>query len=88
MLLLIIIENHAPLQSRRVRAESLPWIIFDIRTLMRKRNFHHKKAQKTKSTDEWDKYRELRNKTTRLIRDAKQDFYSNTINENKSDLAK
>ena len=88
--LINLIENHAPLQSRRVRAESLPWVTFDIRTLMRKRNFHHKRAQKTKSTDDWDKYRELRlrNKTTRLIRDAKRDFYSNTINENKSDSAK
>lgn len=29
--LINVIENHAPLQSRRVGAESLPWITFDIR---------------------------------------------------------
>jgi hypothetical protein len=29
--LINVIENHAPLQSRRVGTESLPWITFDIR---------------------------------------------------------
>ena len=66
----------------------LPWLTSDIRTMMRKRNFHHKRAQKTKSIDEWKTYKELRNKTTRLIRDTKRDFFSNVINENKKDSAK
>ena len=83
-----IIEKHAPLQSKRARADSLPWLTSDIRTLMRQRNFHHKRAQKTKSTDEWETYKKLRNKTTRLIRDTKRDFYSNVINENKKDSTK
>ena len=82
-----VIEKHAPLQSKRARAESLPWPTSDIRSIMRKLNFHHKRAQKAKSTSEWDKYKELRNKTTQL-RDTKQDFYSNVINENKKVSAK
>ena len=81
-------EKHAPLQSKRARGDSLPWLTSDIRTMMRKRNFHHKRAQKTKSIDEWKTYKELRNKTTRLIRDTKRDFFSNVINENKKDSAK
>ena len=83
-----VIEKHAPLQSKRARGDSLPWLTSDIRTMMRKRNFHHKRAQKTKSIDEWKTYKELRNKTTRLIRDTKRDFFSNVINENKKDSAK
>ena len=55
---------------------------------MRKRDFHHKRAQKQKSTEEWVKYKELRNNTTRLIRNAKQDYYSNLIEENKKNLSK
>ena len=38
--------------------------------------------------DEWNIYKKLRNKTTRLIRDTKRDFYSRVINENKKDSAK
>ena len=34
------------------------------------------------------KYKELRNKTTRLIGNAKQDYYSNLIEENKKDSSK
>ena len=56
--------------------------------MMRERNFHHKRAQKTKSMDEWKIYKKLRNKTTRLIRDTKREFYSKVINENKKDSAK
>ena len=55
---------------------------------MRKRDFHHKRAQKQKSTEEWVKYKELRNKTTRLIRNAEQDYNSNLIEENKKNLSK
>ena len=71
-------DKHAP----------LPWLTCEIRELMRKRDFHHKRAQKQKSTEEWVKYKELRNKTTRFIRNAKQDYYSNLIEENKKNSSK
>ena len=81
-------DKHAPLAIKRVRAESLPWLTCEIRKLMRKRDFHHKRAQKQKSTEEWVKYKELRNKTTRFIRNAKQDYYSNSIEKNKKNSSK
>ena len=81
-------NKHAPLATKRVLAESLPWLTCEIRELMRKRDFDHKRAQKQKSSDEWIKYKELRNKTTRLIRNAKQDYYSNLIEENKKKSSK
>ena len=55
---------------------------------MRKRDFHHKRVQKQKTTDEWVKYKKLPNKTTSLIRNAKQDYYSDWIEENKKDSSK
>ena len=55
---------------------------------MRKCYFHQKRAQKQKTTEEWVKYKKLQNKTTSLIRNAKQDYYSNLIEENKKDLSK
>ena len=55
---------------------------------MCKCEYHHKRAQKTKSAKEWLKYKEFCNKTTQLIRDSKRDFYSNVIEENKKDSSK
>lgn len=81
-------DKHASLATKRVRAESLPWLLCEIRELTRKRDFHHKRVQKQKTTQEWVKYKELLNKTTRLIRNAKQDYYSNLIEENKKDSSK
>ena len=81
-------DKHAPLATKRVRADSLLWLTCESRELMRKRDFHHKRAGKLNSTEEWVKYKELRNKTTRLIRNGKQDYYSNVIEENKKDSSK
>ena len=67
-------DKHAPLATKRARAASLPWLTSDIRALMRRRDFHHKRAKKTKADHEWITYRDLRNKTTRLIRDSKRDL--------------
>lgn len=52
-------DKHAPRAIKRVRAESLPWLTCEIRVLMRKRDFHHKRAQKQKTTEEWVKDKEL-----------------------------
>ena len=55
---------------------------------MRKRDFHHRRAQKTKTDNDWIIYKDLRNKTTHLIRESKRSYYSNVINANKKDQGK
>ena len=55
---------------------------------MRSRDFHHKRAQKTQADREWRAYRDLRNKTTSLIRKSKREYYSHVINANKKDSGK
>ena len=74
--------------AKRVRTNSLPWITDQIRTLIKQKNYHHKKAQKAGSSNEWTKYRELRNRVTKLIRDSRRNYYSNMIEENSSDSNK
>ena len=81
-------DRHAPLTTRRVRAATLPWLTSDIRDMMRTRDYHHKRAQKTKDPLDWSVYRDLRNKTTKLIRDSKRDYYSDVIDTNKKDSGK
>ena len=50
--------------------------------------YHHKKAQKSGSLNEWFAYRRLRNNTTALIRESKRTYYSNLITENRKDSNK
>ena len=81
-------DRHAPLATKRARAVTLPWLNSEIRALMRKRDFHHRRAQKTKTDNDWIIYKDLRNKTTHLIRESKRSYYSNVINANKKDQGK
>lgn len=81
-------DRHAPLATKRARAVTLPWLTNEIRAAMRKRDFYHRRAQKTKTDNDWIVYKDLRNKTTHLIRDSKRNYYSNVINANKKDQGK
>ena len=81
-------NKHAPVSMKRVRANTLPWLTEEIRTTMKERDYHHKKAQKSGSLNEWCTYRRLRNKTTALIRESKRTYYTNLITENKKDSNK
>ena len=55
---------------------------------MRTRDYNHKRAQRTKNSHDWSVYWEFRNKTTKLIRNSKRNYYSDVINTNKKDTAK
>ena len=68
-------DKHAPLVTKRMRVDSLPWLISEIREMMRNRDVHHKRIQKQKSTEEW-------------IRNAKHEFYFSAIEENIKDSFK
>ena len=68
-----VIDQHVPLDTKRVRSSTLPWLTSEIRALMRSRDFHHKRAQKTQADREWRAYRNLRNKTTSFIRKSKRE---------------
>lgn len=81
-------DRHAPMCSKRVRSNTLPWINDHIRGLIMQRNFHHKKAQKSGSSNEWNIYRSLRNEVSTCIRKAKETCSSNLIVENKSNSSK
>ena len=83
-----IMDQHAPIATKRVRAKTLPWLTANIRNRMKCHDYHHAKALKMKTTEQWSAYRTLPNKTTGLIRAAKRDYFSNLIEENKGDSSK
>ena len=81
-------DQHAPIATKRVRVNTLPWLTANIRNHMKRRDYHHEKALKLKTTEQWSAHRTLRNKTTSLIRAAKRDYCSNLIEENKGESSK
>ena len=70
-------ENpDAPVVNRRVRGRSLPWITPTIKGLMKKRDYHHKKAFKTNKELHWSSYKRLRNAVSMKLRKEKVSYYS------------
>lgn len=45
-----------------------------IRTEIQKKNKLYTKARKSKDAKEWESFKDLRNKVTRMIRDAKNEY--------------
>lgn len=48
----------------------------EIRNEIQKKNKLYVRAKKSKSAAEWDEFKDIRNKVTRMIRDAKNEFLS------------
>ena len=62
-----IADKHAPFMTMRIRSSTLPWLNKNIRNLIKERNFHHKKAQKSGSCNDWATYRAIRNQVVSQI---------------------
>ena len=65
-------KPNAPVVNRRVRGRSLPWITPTIKDLMKKRDYHHKKAIKTNKELHWSSYKRLRNAVSMKLRRKSQ----------------
>ncbi|XP_035724664.1 nuclear fragile X mental retardation-interacting protein 1-like [Vespa mandarinia] len=51
-----------------------PWMTDEIRSEIQKKNKLYAKAKKNKDAKEWGEFKDLRNKVTRMIRDAKNEY--------------
>ncbi|XP_076302471.1 FMR1-interacting protein NUFIP1 [Lasioglossum baleicum] len=51
-----------------------PWMTDEIRSEIQKKNKLYAKAKKNKDAKEWEEFKDLRNKVTRMIREAKNDY--------------
>ena len=76
-IILKVLNNHAPLKNKRVKKETQPeWFNDDIKAAIKQRDFNHKLKN-------WNQYKHWRNKTNSLMQNAKRDFFSKSIVENK-----
>ena len=69
------INKHVPTKMRKHRRD-IPWITPNIRRHIRKRERMYKLARNRKSTARWDAYRQQRNITTKLLKQAHNTYMS------------
>ncbi|CAB4024022.1 Hypothetical predicted protein, partial [Paramuricea clavata] len=78
-LLLDALNRHAPLRHKRIRNNPVPWINPQIKELMRKRDYHKKKAIKYDSESQSELYKTLRNEVNINMRKAKSKYFCDKI---------
>ncbi len=81
-----ILDIHAPLRKKRVRSEYAPWLSASLKNLMNERDRFKKLAER--QPEMWPKYRQMRNRVTKQIRTAIQNYYSWLIKDNEKDPKK
>ena len=73
----------------RVRQSSVPWLTFDIKKMMKERDYHknkkkEKSAIKYGSQNHWMLYQSVRNKVNSMMRKAKSDYFRLKIDASKA----
>ena len=71
-----IINHHAPMKSKRIRGNALPWLDREIIKLMRQRDRAHKIAKRSGSQNNWYVYKKLRNSVTEQIPSKKSEHFT------------
>ena len=79
--MLRVIDKHAPVRKTRIKKKESPWISNNVLILIRQRNEQKKKAKQSGASQDWERYKHLRNKVTSCIRHDKKNYVSQTINK-------
>ena len=77
-------EQYIPNKNVTIRPQDLPWINNNIRKLMRKRNRSYRKYKRSKTVQNYSKFKRIRNDITSLLRKSKQDYTESLANKLKS----
>lgn len=83
-LLLACLDDHAPIKTVKIRHKPNSFITEDIRDLMRVGDRLHKRASKTGMREDWEVFKELRNRVKFVLRKAEREHYNQQICENKN----
>lgn len=71
------IHDCIPHKEVTIRPNDKPWYDSQIRTTTRQRDRQRKHAIKTKKTEDWAKFKSLRNKVNNMKKHAKEQYYNN-----------
>ena len=78
-----ILDHHAPIRHMRVRQSSVPRLTFDIKKMMKKRDYHRKHSIKYGSHNHCILYQSARNKVNSMMLKAKSDYFRLKIDPSK-----
>ena len=73
--ILDISSETIPNKIITVRQNDLPWLNYNIRKLIRKRDRIRREAKKNKNEHTWAIFRAIRNKVVHVLRNAKAEYY-------------
>ncbi|VDI33342.1 Hypothetical predicted protein [Mytilus galloprovincialis] len=74
------IRYHCPVMGIvTIRKTDPAWLNNDLRKLIRKKNRLHSKAKRFNRSADWNKFRQIRNKVTTSIRQAREPYQKNLI---------
>ncbi len=74
-----VLDNHAPLQCKKIWSKKVPWITSDIKKLINTRDKLKRNVISTNLENDWFDYKTSRNKVNIELRNAKKDYYSTKI---------
>ena len=76
-----ICNRYAPLREYRLKERQNPWINNDVLKLMYHRDYLHRKALISKTTEAWSTYKHYRNLVNCSVRKLKQAYFKNEVNK-------
>ena len=78
-------NRHAPQITKRVKAKKSPWLTREIKAEMNHRDTLQRKFRKSKSTEDYNKFKEQRNRVNILVRKTKAQYNQNLLKESSND---
>ena len=85
-LFLKILDRHAPIRQRKVRNNYSPHINTKLRRKMFLRDYYKKKHRYTKSENDWQQYKKLRNAVNIENARTKTDYFTQKLGEANNDI--
>ena len=85
---LLIADTNAPLRARKVRSDRQPWMTNEIKKLSFHRDYLKKKAVMSKSPAYHNSYKRCRNQVTKLINNAKTQYFKTNMENSKLKILK
>lgn len=79
-----LFEKFVPEREVLSKKRPCPWISNEIRSQMIERDKVYRRYIRTKNSETWEIYRELRNRVKRLLRDSRNKFFQNCLQPAKS----
>ena len=75
-------DRHAPFATKRTNTNISPWLTVELKNEMDYRNVLQQKFCKSKTTQNYEKYKPQRNNDNNLNKRAKQNYNKNLLDEN------